>query len=105
MLRRSALRHPVPARQTDLQIKFHGIDPPALPHASQKDVGGRLLRRPRQDYPAATVADFCAAAYSLFRRPEKTAVNMARSLRQPTGLPAEPEQTSLRARAVQPGLP
>jgi hypothetical protein len=29
-----------------------------LPHEEQS---GRFLRRPQQDYPAATVADFCTA--------------------------------------------
>jgi len=32
---------------------------------SQEEQSGRLLRRPQQDHPAAPVADFCTAAYSL----------------------------------------
>ena len=31
MARRRALAHPVPARQTDLAIQLHGVNPPALP--------------------------------------------------------------------------
>jgi hypothetical protein len=33
-----------------------------LPHEEQS---GRFLRRPQQDYPAATVADFCTAVLTL----------------------------------------
>ena len=28
----------------------------------RRKIGGRILRRPKRDYPAATVADFCTAA-------------------------------------------
>ena len=31
MARRRALAHPVPARQADLAIQLHGVNPPALP--------------------------------------------------------------------------
>ena len=37
VLRRRALRHPFRARQTDLQIQFHGIDPLILLHSLQKE--------------------------------------------------------------------
>jgi len=30
----------------------------------RKEIGGRLLRRPQQDYPAATVVGFCTGAYT-----------------------------------------
>ena len=36
---RRALAHPVPARQTDLAIQLHGVNPPALPTT------GKLARR------------------------------------------------------------
>ena len=49
---------PSRARDTGLQIEFHGIDPLTFPHTLRKEVGRPLLRRPRQDYPAATVSDF-----------------------------------------------
>ena len=58
----------------------------------------RLIMRSRsfwsQSCPAAVVPGVRGRAAS-----------RARALRQPTGLPAEPEQTSLCARAVQPGPP
>ncbi|MDD9709755.1 hypothetical protein PVW53_20980, partial [Seohaeicola sp. SP36] len=38
----------------------HSENPPALPVA-RKGKGGRLLRRPQQAHPAATVADFRTA--------------------------------------------
>jgi len=34
-----------------------------LPHEEQS---GRFLRRPQQDYPAATVAEFCTAVLSRY---------------------------------------
>src|SRR5690606_26135959 len=37
MLRRLALRHPLRASQTDLQIKFHGVDPLTLLRSVQKE--------------------------------------------------------------------
>ena len=64
MLRSRPLAHPFRASQPYLQVKFHGIDPSTLPALYRKDVGGRLLRRPKRDNPAATVAEFCTAAYS-----------------------------------------
>src|SRR3546814_6321074 len=62
MPRRLALGHAVPTGDADLPIKFHGIDLPALPARCRQDIGGRLLRRPKRDYPAATVVGFCTAA-------------------------------------------
>ena len=60
MTRRRPLAHPVPTGQTNLPIKLHGENAPALP-AAGKGQSGRLLRRPQRAYPAATVADFCTA--------------------------------------------
>jgi hypothetical protein len=48
------------AGKTNLPIQLHGDDAPALPEI-RKGKTGRLLRRPQQDYPAATVADFSTA--------------------------------------------
>ena len=62
MTRRRAHAHTVPTGKTDLPIKFHGEYAPALP-VTRKGKSGRLLRRPQQDNPAATVADFCTADY------------------------------------------
>jgi hypothetical protein len=36
-----------------------------LPHEEQS---GRFLRRPKQDYPAATVAEFCTAVLTVNRQ-------------------------------------
>ena len=54
MKRRRTLAHPVPAGETDLPIKFHGMHAPALPVAG-KGSSGRVLLRPQRDNPAATV--------------------------------------------------
>ena len=62
MTRRRARTHAVPTRQTDLPIQIHGEDAPVLPVA-RKDKSGRLLRRPQQAHPAATVADFRTGAH------------------------------------------
>src|SRR3546814_11075786 len=62
MPRRLALGHAVPTGDADLPIKFHGIDLPALPARCRQDLGGRLLRRPKRDSPAANVLGFCTAA-------------------------------------------
>ena len=44
--RRRALAHPVPARQTDLAIQLHGVNPPALPATGKgRHTGRALLRR------------------------------------------------------------
>jgi hypothetical protein len=58
---RLPLAHALRARQTNLAIHVHGDDPPALPDNCVKDKGGRLLRRPQRDQPAAPVADFLSA--------------------------------------------
>ncbi|MDO7836096.1 hypothetical protein Q4610_13680, partial [Sphingobium sp. HBC34] len=34
---------------------------PHLPDSAERLQGGRLLRRPQQDYPAATVVEYCSA--------------------------------------------
>ena len=54
MTPRRTLAHPVPAGETDLPIKFHGMHAPALPVAA-KGSSGRVLLRPQRDNPAATV--------------------------------------------------
>ena len=57
---RRALAQAAGADQTNLPVKFHGIDPkPSL--QPQEEQSGRFLHRPQQAYPAATVADFCTA--------------------------------------------
>ncbi len=63
MTRRCAFAHAVPTRKTDLPIKFHGVNTPALPVA-RKGKSGRLLRRPQRAHPAAPVDDFVTAAYN-----------------------------------------
>ena len=62
---RAAARSLMPSRtgQTNLPIKLHGENAPALP-AAGKGQSGRLLRRPQRDHHAATVADFCTAVFS-----------------------------------------
>ena len=75
MLRSRSLAHPFRTSQPHLQAKFHGIDPSTLPALSRKDVGGRLLSRPKRDDPAATVAEFCTADYT--HGVEKTVFNQA----------------------------
>jgi hypothetical protein len=62
MTRRSAFTHAVPTRETDLPIKFHGENTPALPVA-RKGQSGRVLLRPQRDDHAATVVEFCTADY------------------------------------------
>lgn len=64
MLRHLTLAHAFRVSQPQLQIKVDGINPLALPTNCRKYVGGRLLNRPRQEYPIATVTDFCTAAYT-----------------------------------------
>jgi hypothetical protein len=46
-----------------------------LPHEEQS---GRFLRRPQQDYPAATVADFCTAVLTGTRLREDAAPGESR---------------------------
>ena len=62
MPRRRPRAHAVSTGQTDLPVKFHGENTPALPVA-RKGQSGRLLRRPQRVHPAATVVDFVTAAY------------------------------------------
>ena len=45
MARRRALAHPVSARQTDLAIQLHGVNPPALPATGKGRHTGRVLLR------------------------------------------------------------
>ena len=43
---RAAVRaHPVPARQADLAIKLHGVNPPALPVSGKGRQTGRVFLR------------------------------------------------------------
>src|SRR3546814_8344001 len=79
MPRRLALGHAGPPGDADLPIKFHGIDLPALPARCRQDIGGRLLRRPKRDYPAATVVGFCTAALSSSISARAAALATARS--------------------------
>ncbi|CUH40056.1 hypothetical protein JSE7799_02785 [Jannaschia seosinensis] len=60
VMRRRPLAHALRTGQSHLTIQVHGENPPALP-AAREGKGGRLLRRPQQAHPAATVADFCTA--------------------------------------------
>ena len=39
------LAHPVPARQTDLAIQLHGMNPPTLPVTGKGSQTGRVLLR------------------------------------------------------------
>ena len=66
MPRRLSLAHALGTGQPNPPIQVHGENPPALPVA-RKGKGGRLLRRPQQGHPAATVADFCTAVLSRCR--------------------------------------
>ncbi|CUH39810.1 hypothetical protein JSE7799_02538 [Jannaschia seosinensis] len=63
VMRRRPLAHALRTGQSHLTIQVHGENPPALP-AAREGKGGRLLRRPQQAHPAATVADFCTAVLS-----------------------------------------
>ena len=60
MPRSLPLAHALRTSQTNLPVKFHCENPPALPVA-RKSKSGRLFRRPQRDYPAATVDDFLTA--------------------------------------------
>jgi hypothetical protein len=57
---RLPLAHAFGTSQTNFPIQVHGENPPALPVA-RKGNGGRLLCRPQQGHPAATVAEFLTA--------------------------------------------
>lgn len=62
MLRRLTLRHAFRYSQANLQIYFHGVDPQALLHSSQKEDRWPDSTPPLgRDYPAVTVADFAPA--------------------------------------------
>jgi hypothetical protein len=60
MPRRLPLAHALSTGQPNLPIQNHSENPPALP-VTRKGKGGRLLSRPQQAHPAATVADFRTA--------------------------------------------
>ena len=63
MPRRLSLAHALGTGQPHFPIQVHGENPPTLPVA-RKGKGGRLLRRPQQAHPAATMADFRTAVLS-----------------------------------------
>ncbi|MEG8223883.1 hypothetical protein OSJ57_25290, partial [Sphingomonas sp. HH69] len=44
---------------------------PHLPDSAERLQGGRLLRRPQQDYPAATVVEYCSAVLTKFENARK----------------------------------
>jgi len=67
MPRSLPLAHALSTRQPNLPIQIHAENPPALP-VTRKGKGGRLLRRPQQAHPAATVADFCTAVLNKNRQ-------------------------------------
>lgn len=46
-------------RQAHLLVKFHGVELPSLP--LQEGKSGQIILRPQQDYPAATMDQFCIA--------------------------------------------
>ena len=50
--------------QADLPIQLRGGNAPALPE-NRKGKTGRLLRLPKRDYPAATVANFSTAVLNI----------------------------------------
>ena len=52
--------HPAPKRETDLPVKFHAENTPALP-VTRKGQSGKVLLCPQQDYPATSVANFRTA--------------------------------------------
>ena len=60
MPRRLTLAHALSTGQPNLPIQIPSENPPALP-VTRKGKGGRLLHRPQQAHPAATVADFRTA--------------------------------------------
>jgi hypothetical protein len=78
MPRRFSLAHALGTGQPNFPIQIHGENPPALPVA-RKGKGGRLLRRPQQAHPAATVADFRTAVLNLGVQTEKTIGALAKS--------------------------
>tara|TARA_R110000737_G_scaffold16902_2_gene34257 strand:- start:5113 stop:6075 length:963 start_codon:yes stop_codon:yes gene_type:complete len=67
MPRRFSLAHALSTGQPNLPIQIHGENPPALP-AVRKGKSGRLLSRPQQGHPAATVADFRTAVLTGIKR-------------------------------------
>ena len=86
MTRRLALAHPLGAGKSNLAIQVHGENPRTLTVA-RKGKSGRLLRRPQQDYPAATVVEYCSAVLTFIAAdllPEIEAV-MVRKLNEQIG--------------------
>jgi len=64
MLRCLTPHHPFRDRQANLEILIPRCRSPVPAFTADKEIGGRILLRPQQDYPAATVGDFCTAALS-----------------------------------------
>ncbi len=58
---RFSLAHALGTGQTNFTIQIHGKDPPAPLRYEKKGKDGRLLRRPQQGHPAASVVDFLTA--------------------------------------------
>lgn len=58
-----SLAHALSTGQPNLPIQVHGKNPPALP-VTRKGKDARLLRRPQQAHPAATVANYRTAVLS-----------------------------------------
>jgi hypothetical protein len=71
MPRRLTLAHALSTGQPNLPIQIHSENPPALP-VTRKGKGGRLLRRPQQAHPAATVAYFRTAVLTRQSKPTLT---------------------------------
>ena len=55
-----AFAHAATTRETDLSVKFHDQNIPALPVA-RKGQSGKVLLCPQRDYHATSVANFCTA--------------------------------------------
>ena len=79
MPRRLTLAHALSTGQPNLPIQIHSENPPALP-VTRKGKGGRLLRRPQQAHPAATVADFRTAVLTFVAFPDLTSPDLATSV-------------------------
>ena len=70
MARRRALAHPVPARQTDLAIQLHGVNPPALPVTGKGRQTGRVLLRRGGTIPPLPWSSFAPPSAAALRRGE-----------------------------------
>ena len=59
--RRCTRAHPVPARQTDLAIELHSVNPPALPVTGKCCQTGRIFLRRSETIPPLRLAQFVTA--------------------------------------------